>query len=149
MVLPPIPTELHLTEAKLSKMTQAIAYKTIMRSKEVPVRPQTERMMKNIINCVKKFNRKSPNIKQVWRSFWSKGFSKLLKIFLWKCAHNAYKVGSYWDKANMKPELKEQQWCKHDGETDSINHILTECSCPGQKLVWEAVKDMWRKKDNH
>lgn len=38
--------------------------------------------------------------------------------------------------------------CKHDGEIDSMNHILTECLCPGQALVWEAIGRMWKERAN-
>lgn len=95
MVLSPIPTELHLTGVKLAKMTQAILYKTIMRSKDVPIRPRTGKVTKEIVSCMKRLNRKPPSTKQIWTSLQSKEFARPLKIFLWKCAHDAYKVGLY------------------------------------------------------
>lgn len=42
--------------------------------------------------------------------------------------HNAYKMESYWDKPTMKPTPKERVICKHDGEIDSLNHIIPECT---------------------
>ncbi|KAG6875062.1 hypothetical protein C0992_005338 [Termitomyces sp. T32_za158] len=43
MVLPLIPVELHLTGAKLSKMLQARAYRTIKSLKPIQLRPRTEK----------------------------------------------------------------------------------------------------------
>ncbi|KNZ82218.1 hypothetical protein J132_04178 [Termitomyces sp. J132] len=149
ILLPPIPTELHLTGAKLSKITQAIAYKTIMKIKSICGRPQMGKTMESIISHVKGVNRRSPSRKQIWSSLRCKDFSKPLQMFLWKCAHDAYKVGMYWDKPSMDPVLRERARCKHDGEVDSMEHILTKCKCTGQGLVWSTVREMWKNKTDN
>ncbi|KNZ74043.1 hypothetical protein J132_08353 [Termitomyces sp. J132] len=148
MVLPPIPTELHLTGVKLSKITQSIAYRNIIKLRCVHDRPRTEKVMEKIIRRVKEANSRSPSRKQVWSSLRSKDFSKPLRIFLWKCAHDAYKVGMYWDKQSMDPILRERSRCKHDGEINSMEHILTKCECVGQELVWESIRNMWKNRTN-
>lgn len=135
--LSPIPTELHLTGTKLMKITQVIAYKTIRGELLVPQRSRTRAMISKVKTAIAKVNKRTPSEKQIWLSFRSKDFSKLLRIFLCKCAHDTYKVGPYWNCLNMKLELRVRGMCKHDNGENSLNHILTECICTSQFLVWE------------
>ena len=146
LILPPIPTELHLTGAMLSKVTQASAYKAIRCQISTPARPRTVKMMSEIVQSIKESNHVSPSENQVWASFRSVDFARPLRVFLWKCAHDAYRVGMYWDKPNMRDDLKDRVNCKHDRELDSMNHILTECTCPGQATVWNLAGDIWKRK---
>lgn len=146
LVLPPIPTELHLTGAKLSKVTQSIAYKTIKQITPTQPRPRTVRVIEDVKETVKLMNKRSPSEKMIWSSLRDADLSKIMKVFLWKCLHDAYKVGSYWNRETMQAELKSRRTCRHDGKEDSLNHIISECSCAGQGLVWEEAENVWRRK---
>lgn len=61
MVLPLIPVELHVTGAKLSKMTQAIAYKTIRTNMNNPTRVRTRKMLDEVKRVVGKVNNMTSN----------------------------------------------------------------------------------------
>ncbi|KNZ75396.1 hypothetical protein J132_03436 [Termitomyces sp. J132] len=97
LALPLIPTELHLIRAKLSKITQAKAYKWLREMSSPIEQPRTTRMLKEIRDSVEETCSKRPSIQQVWKSMKSRDFPRQIRIFLWNSAHNAYKVGSYWD----------------------------------------------------
>lgn len=146
ITLPPLPTDLHLTGTRLSKITQAIAYKTIQSLKHVPQRPRTCSMLSHIKMIIAKVNKKIPSEKQIWLSFRIKDFPMPIKVFLWKCTHDAYKVGSYWNRPSMKPELAARGVCEHDNSEDSLNHILTECTSNRQAIIWEMVSNIWRRR---
>ena len=146
MVLPPIPTELHVSGAKLTGLSQALAYKALRSSMQTPTRPRTVRMLEGIKLCVSQVNGNPPNNKQIWCSLRSKDLAKPLRVFLWKSMHNAYKIGSYWDKPSMSQELKKRSRCVHNGEIDSMDHILSKCSCPGQGLIWNLADALWKRK---
>lgn len=120
MVLPPIPTELHLTGAKLSRMTQATAYKTIKSNAKPPTRPRTRMMLDGAKRVIGKENKRIPSDDQIWSSLRDKDMSRLIRVFLWKSMHNAYKVGAYWNKPNMPPELQRRHKCEQDGTEDSL-----------------------------
>ena len=64
-VLPPIPTELHVSGAKLSNMSQALAYKALRSKVPIPVRPRTVRMLEGIKLCVSQVNSNPLSSKQI------------------------------------------------------------------------------------
>ncbi|VDC03666.1 unnamed protein product [Peniophora sp. CBMAI 1063] len=76
---------------------------------------------------------------QVWTSLRHKNSSRKIHDFLFVCTHNAYHVGSYW--ANI-PNLSHLGVCQSCDTTDSLDHILCECSSPGQSLVWRLARDL-------
>lgn len=70
MTLPPIPTELHLTRVKISKITitQAIAYKTIKLNTSTPTRARTKKMIEDVKSAVARSHSGQPDEKQIWKS---------------------------------------------------------------------------------
>lgn len=146
MTLPPIPEELHLTGARLSSMTQALAYKTIKSMTECPERPRTQKMLKDIMQHIKNSEGRMVEGKTIWKGIRNKDFSKKVKIFLWKLTHDAYKVGQYWDRPTMNQELKSRAFCKHNNNIDSMDYILTKCVSPEQDIVWNLASNMWKRK---
>lgn len=53
--------------------------------------------------------------------------------------HDVYRVGSKW--LHFAPQYYERAYCKHCGNClDSIEHIMTACSMPGQKEIWDLTK---------
>lgn len=82
MVLPPIPAELHLTGAKLSKMTQARAYRAIRLSKSTPTRVRTGRIVEEVKRAVGRVNKRMPTNAQVWSSLHNKDLSKPMRVFI-------------------------------------------------------------------
>jgi len=60
--------------------------------------------------------------------------------FIWKTRHDAYKVGKYWRHI---PDCKTREACHVCQAEESMDHILTECSATGQKLIWELAETMW------
>ncbi|KAJ3885656.1 hypothetical protein GG344DRAFT_58859 [Lentinula edodes] len=57
--------------------------------------------------------------------------------------HNAYKNGEYWDTI---PDYEICANCSECRVTDSLEHILTECNCPVQDLIWRLGQELWENK---
>lgn len=146
MILPPIPEELHLTGARLASMTQAIAYGTIKQLGTNLVRTRTQKMIRSVKLYAKSVSGIVPNEATIWRGIRNKDFSRQIRIFLWKVAHDAYKVGQYWDRPSMDQNLRVRALCSVDNCTDSLEHILGGCTSPGQQIIWSLADDIWKKK---
>lgn len=116
-------------------MTQAIAYGTIKGLSENQIKPRTQKMLQKIKIYVKKVNSAIPNNSMIWKRIRNKDFSRQVRVFLWKMLHDAYKVGQYWDYPSMDQALRDQVQCKHNNCTDLMEHILSECTSPGQIII--------------
>ena len=62
-------------------------------------------------------------------------------------AHDAYMVGTNWQRAGYSPELHERGECSVCGQTETMGHILSECAAPGQKEVWQLAEAFWRQRN--
>ncbi|KAJ3717912.1 hypothetical protein C8R42DRAFT_586256 [Lentinula raphanica] len=58
-------------------------------------------------------------------------------------AHEGYKIGDYWQHIT---NFEHRANCHTCGVTESMDHILTECQCPGQQQIWELTKEICTKK---
>ncbi|KAJ6471761.1 hypothetical protein C8R47DRAFT_1054300 [Mycena vitilis] len=104
-----------LRGAKLSKMTQALAYAGIKEQKKPVSRKTSDNNVKQVILAVKQ-EFCIPTTAQVWMSIRHRDFSRQVKDFLWKSLHSAHRLGSFW--AHI-PQLNEgklpENWIKEPG----------------------------------
>ncbi|KAJ7165280.1 hypothetical protein C8R46DRAFT_1163679 [Mycena filopes] len=112
-----IPPVLKVTGAKLSAMTQSLAYKVI-REKKMKAKLKKREHTKVTIEKIKA---------EVEDTF---GFIPT-EAKIWKSS----------------PEQKEHSNCAHCGKVDSMEHILSQCEIPGQKEVWDLAKRLWAKRN--
>ncbi|KAJ3871990.1 hypothetical protein F5051DRAFT_304189, partial [Lentinula edodes] len=84
-----------------------------------------------------------PTDTNLWKSIRNKDFECKTRTFLWMVYHNAYKNGEYWDTI---PGYEMCANCSECRVTDSLEHILTECNCPGQDLIWRLGQELWKNK---
>ncbi|KAJ6564223.1 hypothetical protein B0H19DRAFT_1067810 [Mycena capillaripes] len=123
-----IPEEFRLRGAKLSTMTQAIAY--------AGIREQKER------RSAKPSDTNRPTAAQIWKSIRHKGIARQIRNFLWKTMHGAYRLGRYWLHI---PGFEDRATCRACGEIESMEHILLQCSRPGRAEIWKLAEDVWKK----
>ncbi|KAF9035079.1 hypothetical protein BDZ89DRAFT_911340, partial [Hymenopellis radicata] len=147
-----IPPELKLTGAKLSKITQALAYKAIKLSPKKTksktyrrqiARRQTQRMIEKTRQAVEDLTGRAPSTANIWKATAHKDFSRSIRQFMWVCTHNAYRIGEFWEGT----KLEQRSTCEQCGVTETMEHILLECQAPGQKTVWKTIKGIWKGKD--
>ncbi|KAJ3982360.1 hypothetical protein F5890DRAFT_1415895 [Lentinula detonsa] len=58
-------------------------------------------------------------------------------------AHEGYKIGDYWQHIT---NFEHRANCHPCGVTESMDHVLTECQCPGQQQIWELTEEICTKK---
>jgi hypothetical protein len=148
-----VPVSLVVTRAKVSVMTQKLAYQAIreFKMRSYQLRPRTianlERAKaeaEDTFDCV-------PSSVAIWRGIRNKDITKKGWAFLWKTAHDAFMVGDRWRRPcfDDKPELRVRAECSHPDCCSSLElmeHILTFCKAPGQKLIWALVRNLFTKK---
>jgi ribonuclease HI len=146
--LPDIPPHLKLTGARLSKLTQKLAYRAIRERKmeQYIPRPRTAAIMERVrLEIEDDFGRHTSDA-TTWKAIRHKDFTKETHTFLWKVAHDTFMVGNKWLRDNFPDNLKERANCSICGSEDSMEHILTQCSAPGQEEMWELAKEAWEKR---
>ncbi|KAJ3726729.1 hypothetical protein C8R42DRAFT_573728, partial [Lentinula raphanica] len=136
--------------ARLKYITQARAYKAIRQMKMSKNQYQKALNRRNTrINTgraksvVKEIMGLEPSSKILWKSLRHKDFSRKFRYFIWMVAHEGYKIGDYWQNIT---NFEHQANCHPCGVTESMDHILTECQCPGQQQIWELTKEICVKK---
>ncbi|KAK0443025.1 uncharacterized protein EV420DRAFT_1622933 [Desarmillaria tabescens] len=138
---------IRVTGAALNKMTQSRAYKALHERKlrNLQPRPKTARNLeKAMLEGLDVFGEK-PTAEALWRLFQHKDIDQGTRYFLWMLTHEAYRVGEKW--LHFTPEYHEHAQCEHcGGVLESMEHILTSCTTPGQKEVWDLTKTLLEKR---
>jgi ribonuclease HI len=137
------PENFTITGAQLSNMTQSSLYKGILEYKQTSETRGTKIQLDLTRWAIKDLSGKLPSDAIIWKSLRSKTITKSIREFLWKCMHNAHKVGKFW---NNIPKYEQRATCPTCNEEESMEHILTECSIPGQQMIWNLTKTLWTKK---
>ncbi|KAJ7711656.1 hypothetical protein B0H16DRAFT_1667730 [Mycena metata] len=131
-----------MASAKLSTLTQATAYRGIKALKEKVNRKVTDENVLSTQQAVKNLFKKTPTEKLIWKSIRSKDISRQVRNFMWKTLHGAHRIGKFWTHI---PDMRDRANCQHCDVVETMEHILTECSRPGQKEIWALTELLWRK----
>jgi hypothetical protein len=147
-----IPEHLRLSGAKLSQMTQSLAYKTIRQLKMESPRYQdaldrrsTSINLERTRESALGLSQHLPTDKNIWLSLRHKDFSRKVKLFLWVTMHDGYKVGKYWSNI---PGYEERGICNTCHTLETMEHILTACEAPGQAQIWSLAEELWEEKSS-
>ncbi|KAF5376091.1 hypothetical protein D9615_007753 [Tricholomella constricta] len=141
---------LRITGAKLSKVTQSLAQKAIQAKKrrsKWSERERTKRNLEHTKDCQEDMFNTRPTSGKIWKAVRNKDFSRKTQYFLWMTMHDGYMTGSHWLRPNLRQDLQERATCKHDGQLETMDHILTKCESPGQKEIWDLTEKLWEKKN--
>ncbi|OJT08964.1 Transposon TX1 uncharacterized 149 kDa protein [Trametes pubescens] len=140
-----IPHELWLSGAKMSALTQRLAYKAIRQRKSLATKQRTS-TSKNLAvikaDISEKFAREATD-EAIWLSLTKESISKECRQFLWRTIHDSFMVGRHWQRPNMSDELQARATCKVCGELESMEHILMECRAAGRETIWQLLKVLW------
>lgn len=129
-----------LTGAQLSYMSQALAYQGIREQEKQSHRLHTVINLDITRYAVESLSGKVPTDADIWLSIRNNDITRSIRVFLWKVLHKTQKCGNYW--ANI-PGFEHRVNCPTCGEEESMTHILTECSIPGQKEIWRLARSLW------
>ncbi|KAH8834279.1 ribonuclease H-like domain-containing protein [Flagelloscypha sp. PMI_526] len=139
---------LRLTGAKLTALTQKLAYKTI-RERKLAGLPSRRRTLENISRAkyyAEDAFKIQPSEKMIWTSLWkNKAIFKEERQFLWRTANDSYMNGNKWLTAK-KPDMQARAMCVHDEGEESLKHIFTWCETEGQQTIWKCVEEIFNKR---
>jgi ribonuclease HI/exonuclease III len=135
-----IPLEYKLTGAKLSAMTQALAYKEISRRKITKPRRRTAENMAKIQSAIKDYAGSTPTTANVWKSRENDDLGLKIRQFIYKSIHGIHKIGEYWDNI---PGHRSYSSCKTCGMTETFAHIMFECASEAREAVWALAENAW------
>ncbi|KAH9929188.1 uncharacterized protein B0H18DRAFT_1093996 [Fomitopsis serialis] len=144
-----IPATLKLSGAKLTTLTQKLAYRGI-RKQTMQTYKQRNRTVLNIVKIIdfaETHHDRSISEAQIWTGIRNKDLRREIRYFLWMTIHDAYMVGSNWLRPSYSEELQARHECQICGVEESMQHILTECDAPGQKEIWELTEKLWKMKN--
>ncbi|KAJ3820010.1 hypothetical protein F5880DRAFT_1488743 [Lentinula raphanica] len=143
-----IPQTLNLTGMKLKSLTQSLAERAIkikkMRKPAYKKKLERRATMCNIGRtqaCIEERTGSIPSEALIWKSIRHKDIGRRVQFFLWMTVHDAYKVGSYWEQI---PGYEHRANCQHCRVPETMEHILLECECSGQKEIWEMAETLWK-----
>ncbi|PBK82299.1 hypothetical protein ARMGADRAFT_946869 [Armillaria gallica] len=129
---------------KLATMTQAIAYHGIKEQHGKCQRKATDYGIDRIRASIADVNGIAPSDAMIWRAMRNNNISRNVRGFLWKVTHKAYRLGNAW--TDLGPEYASQALCLGCGAEETMEHILLDCSIPGQEQVWSLTQGLWEKK---
>ncbi|TFK83415.1 hypothetical protein K466DRAFT_498518, partial [Polyporus arcularius HHB13444] len=119
--------------ARLVALTQAHAYAWILQTKDKGHRITSERNVLRIVCTISEELRCPISAESLWKALRLKDMSRKIRVFLWKAVHDAYRLGQYW---NNIPQCEHRAVCSACGVEESMEHILTDCDAPGQRVIW-------------
>ncbi|KAJ6571484.1 hypothetical protein B0H19DRAFT_937691 [Mycena capillaripes] len=135
-----------LLGAKLSTLTQAVAYKAIKSRYKKVSRKATEENILAVQTVTKALYTSLPSAGAIWKSIKRKDITRQIRTFLWRCMHGSLRIGKYWRNI---PECEDREICKACGETESLEHIMIQCQRPGQSIIWQLAEEIWTKKGHN
>ncbi|KAJ7859236.1 hypothetical protein B0H13DRAFT_2237527 [Mycena leptocephala] len=115
--------------------------KIIKSMREKPTRKSTTINLDRIRCCIEEAFQYRPNDSAIWTSIRSNNIHRLTRNFLWKCMHDIFHVGPFWEHV---PNLEILGQCQTCGVPESLEHIMLECDASGQRQVWRQTESFWR-----
>jgi hypothetical protein len=82
-----------------------------------------------------------PTTAAVWSSIRSNTIHRLTRNFLWKCIHDIYRVGYFWDHI---PNCEIFGQCHTCRVPETLEHIMLECLAPGTQQIWRLAEKFWK-----
>ncbi|KAH9853406.1 hypothetical protein C2E23DRAFT_710598, partial [Lenzites betulinus] len=140
-----VPRELSLTGAKLSCVSQKLAYHAIRAEKasRTPSRPSTDGRVQQILADLQEDVGVSVTPAALWRSLRSVPALYEARQWLWMSIHDGYMIGSKWLRGNMPPELQLRATCAACQQTESMEHVLFTCTERGRATIWRLLRGLW------
>ncbi|KAJ7127522.1 ribonuclease H-like protein [Mycena crocata] len=142
-LLTTVPHRYQLQGISLAQSSQALFYRAIRERKAQPERMKTCVMLDITRYAVKDQCGKTPSDEQIWKSIRDKDITRTIRDFLWRGLHQSYKCGTYWHNI---PGYEHWGICHTCQVDETLEHILLECSAPGQDLIWKLARELWEKK---
>ncbi|XP_006460644.1 hypothetical protein AGABI2DRAFT_117576 [Agaricus bisporus var. bisporus H97] len=132
--------------ARLAGLSQAEIH-SLIRENEKPKESKTSKLniAKITLELKRKYKQTTPAGK-IWTALKkAKRINKKHREFIYKTIKATYYLGKKWAHCTDE-ELSSRETCRECQVEDSMEHILTECSTPERKAIWEAAGKIWTAK---
>jgi ribonuclease HI len=133
--------------ARLQTLTQAQAYRLIVRSKKKSPGGQSHITSENIEQAkteIEQATGKRPTEENLWTTLNDGDIDNRVADFIWKLIHQRLKCGKFF---RYIEKLKERELCVC-GETESPEHILFYCERSEVERLWGEVEKVWKQMSN-
>lgn len=137
------PTKYLQNGATLAYLTQRMAYKGILMERKREERRSTVRNLAKVKVAIRELTGRAVREATIWKCLRNEAVARKTRDFLWKVLHDAYKVGAFWENI---PGYETRAVCKRCGVCETMEHILMECSAPGQRTAWGVAKELLGRK---
>ena len=135
-----VPTHFDLQGAKLSGITQALAYKGIQERERKEERNTTRLNLEKIRSDIEDHTGLLETNETIWGLIRRSPVRLRIRQFFYKALHGTQKIGRYW--FNIQ-DYEERGICQTCGDDETMDHILTGCNHPTNKTLWDHAKHLW------
>ncbi|KAI0358274.1 ribonuclease H-like protein [Trametes cingulata] len=142
-LLPPPPPGFTSTGARLTALTQKLAYKGIKAFAPAAPRRKTETLVNQALAALLDEWTLQRAAGTLWSSIRRPEVRRQMRDFWWKALHGAHRVGEYWTHI---PGYEQRAMCVFCNETESLEHIVLECPAPGAREIWDLAKALLQKR---
>lgn len=139
-----VPNNFYVQGAKLTTLTQSIAYKGILERKRTLLRPSSSNNIQQMREGIKRITGSEENDATIWLSTRKSPIHPKIRQFLFKTMHEVFKISEFW---NHIPDVAERSQCVTCGTTEMMGHILTHCRSSLNRTIWDLATTTWPHQD--
>ncbi|KAK7019938.1 hypothetical protein R3P38DRAFT_2631262 [Favolaschia claudopus] len=125
----------------LQEGTQRVFNKYIIKLKRHPARKSTTSNLDRARCCIRDEFGFLPPDTAIWTSIRSTNISRLTRNFLWKCLHDTFHIGTFWDHVQ---NLENFGVCTTCQVPETMEHITLDCYAPARQVIWSLAERLWR-----
>lgn len=135
-----IPATFDLQGAKLSAITQAIAYQGII-ERLLPQQYATiAENLQTTREAIHAYNGLLEIDETIWINMQQRTLRTHIKQSLYKAIYSTQKLGQYWQHI---PNHKDCELCTTCNVTESMEHILIHCYATLRTMIWRMARELW------
>jgi ribonuclease HI len=138
-----VPSRYQVQGVSIANTSQATFYAAIRATRPTPERMKTVIMLDKTRYAIQAQCGKTLSDEDIWKSIRHKDIGRKIRNFLWRGLHETYKCGNYWRNI---PTFEHWAICPVCNVDETMEHILLECNAPGQKLIWNLCRELWKMK---
>ncbi|KIK38571.1 hypothetical protein CY34DRAFT_25586 [Suillus luteus UH-Slu-Lm8-n1] len=136
-----VPRNFDVQGAKLSDITQQLAYKAIMKKTQLNYHRSTLCLLDVTRFAIEPISKTLETDEAIWRGCRNKDITKNIQMFIYKTLNNAYRIGDFWSPIPAYEHRAKCMICRD--EIENMEHILVLCNDPARKIIWDLAKGIW------
>ena len=141
-----VPASFKLHGAKLATLTQAIAYKGITARRRTQPRATAQQNLELTRIALATYQGTLETDEAIWQNLRKRTIRLRAQQFLYKAMHNTPMVGEVWTNI---PGYEGRGTCGICNTTETMIHILTECTAEPVGIIWNLAKKTWPHNQTH